>query len=531
MAANNAEALSSIGQHFAKEYYNRLVTRPAKYMQELYSPNAHLTILSGQSESQKDSRRAEGIEEIIALLEQMSFTNLVPPGVKLSTIDAQPSPQFNTVLVLTTGKIGEREFVQTFIVEAQMQSGLWKCCARHDMLRFLDNGALNGFGSGSSTKPARASSPSLPAETPAHVDQPVPATQPATSSAAETSPSLTNGDVPAAASEAKPSEPAAPSPAVAEAVPEPVAEPKPEPEQEQEQEQPVEAAADAAAPPSADTAQKADAPKAERKPKAKKPAAKRDAAKGSPKVDNNKTAKKPVSPPKDEGPKSWAQIAQAKDQAAGEVTEVVASGKAPADDVPNGRPASNGKPASKAPPAAAAAEADTKQVESPAEGERRKPARARDMPQPDPEDLDKYVFVRNVPKGATEDEIRAAFSQFGEVVDVEIHRNKRYCFVQFPNTDCTRAAFAASGRNAPLSRRVTIGDDVLLVEERKPAIGKKAAESDGDSPAGFRTRGGSFRGRGRGARGTDGVFRGRGSPRGARRGGERGGRSTEPSGQ
>lgn len=142
------------------------------------------------------------------------------------------------------------------------------------------------------------------------------------------------------------------------------------------------------------------------------------------------------------------------------------------------------------------------------------------------------IFVKGVPPGTTEDDVRAALARFGQTTRVDIVMRDSYggnAYVYFAEPGAVTAALAADG-NVQLQ-----GKTVRLLEKKSRAeLAAYASTTGRGGPGGYRRGGpGGYSGRGfsDGGRGRDrrddrrpgdGADRGRG--RGGRRGGYSGGR-------
>jgi RNA recognition motif-containing protein len=104
----------------------------------------------------------------------------------------------------------------------------------------------------------------------------------------------------------------------------------------------------------------------------------------------------------------------------------------------------------------------------------------------------KKLFVGNLPFTATEDELREAFGQFGEIVDLKLiidrmtGRSKGFAFVEF--SDETTAAAAIEGMNGK-----DMGGRALVVNIARPPAPRENRGSGGYS----NNRGGGYNGGGR----------------------------------
>lgn len=144
--------------------------------------------------------------------------------------------------------------------------------------------------------------------------------------------------------------------------------------------------------------------------------------------------------------------------------------------------------------------------------------------EPSQQQNNKKVFVGNLSYTMTEDGLREAFSQFGEVVDLKIvtefgtGRSKGFAFVEFSEEDMAKAAIEGLNEKELDGRTIF----VKIAEPRKPREnrGGFGGGDRGGRSGGFGgNRGGGFGG-GRGG----GRSGGRDNDRGDR-GGDRGGRS------
>ena len=74
------------------------------------------------------------------------------------------------------------------------------------------------------------------------------------------------------------------------------------------------------------------------------------------------------------------------------------------------------------------------------------------------------IYVGNLSYQATEDDVRDAFSQHGEVSSVNIikdresGRSRGFCFVEMPNDDEAKAAIEALNQQEIAGRSVTVNE-------------------------------------------------------------------------
>ncbi len=74
------------------------------------------------------------------------------------------------------------------------------------------------------------------------------------------------------------------------------------------------------------------------------------------------------------------------------------------------------------------------------------------------------IYVGNLSYQATEDDVRDAFSQHGEVSSVNIIRDREsgrsrgFCFVEMPNDDEAKAAIEALNEQEVAGRSVTVNE-------------------------------------------------------------------------
>ena len=83
------------------------------------------------------------------------------------------------------------------------------------------------------------------------------------------------------------------------------------------------------------------------------------------------------------------------------------------------------------------------------------------------------IYVGNLSFDATEDEIRQAFSEYGEVstvniiTDRETGRSRGFCFVEMPNGDEAKAAIEALNLQRIAGRAVNV-NEARPKRERRP---------------------------------------------------------------
>ncbi len=115
------------------------------------------------------------------------------------------------------------------------------------------------------------------------------------------------------------------------------------------------------------------------------------------------------------------------------------------------------------------------------------------------------IYVGNIPYEATEEQLEAAFSPYGEISSVKILKDKAtdesrgFGFVEMPNSDEGRAAIEAMNDSDFMGKP-------LKVQESKP----KPPRSGGGGGGRGRFGGGGGRGRFGGGRGSGGGRGGRG---------------------
>jgi RNA recognition motif-containing protein len=74
------------------------------------------------------------------------------------------------------------------------------------------------------------------------------------------------------------------------------------------------------------------------------------------------------------------------------------------------------------------------------------------------------IYVGNLSYNATEDEIRAAFGEFGEVSSVNVIRDREtgrsrgFCFVEMPNDEEARSAIEGLNLQRIAGRAVTVNE-------------------------------------------------------------------------
>ncbi|MHC4475191.1 MAG: RNA recognition motif domain-containing protein [Planctomycetota bacterium] len=123
------------------------------------------------------------------------------------------------------------------------------------------------------------------------------------------------------------------------------------------------------------------------------------------------------------------------------------------------------------------------------------------------------IYVGNLPHETTEDELRQAFSEFGEVAEVHIivdkfsGESRGFGFVEMPSKE--EAAKAIEEMNGK-----ELVDRVLTVNEARPRADRGGGGRGGfGGGRGGRGRGGGGRGRGGGGGGRGGYGGGRGGGR------------------
>ncbi len=83
------------------------------------------------------------------------------------------------------------------------------------------------------------------------------------------------------------------------------------------------------------------------------------------------------------------------------------------------------------------------------------------------------IYVGNLAYGATENDVRAAFEQFGDVssvniiTDRETGRSRGFAFVEMPNGDEARQAIAELNLQEIAGRRVTVNEARPKPERRR----------------------------------------------------------------
>lgn len=101
------------------------------------------------------------------------------------------------------------------------------------------------------------------------------------------------------------------------------------------------------------------------------------------------------------------------------------------------------------------------------------------------------VYVAKVPENASDEEIREAFTAYGNVTSVRNRPAKRIAFVDFATTEAQAAAVEAAANNLVLIRGKAL---VVQPQRREPEQGEQPSGGNTQQPAGGRGRG---RGRGR----------------------------------
>lgn len=104
--------------------------------------------------------------------------------------------------------------------------------------------------------------------------------------------------------------------------------------------------------------------------------------------------------------------------------------------------------------------------------------------QEDDEEISAAIYVKNLPAGTGKAEVIDAFKKFGAVKDVQMFKEKSYCFVHFAAAGSVDTVLAAAA-----SKPVKIGDAELSIDRKK----RRGAWVDREG-----SRRGRFRGRGRG---------------------------------
>ena len=146
--------------------------------------------------------------------------------------------------------------------------------------------------------------------------------------------------------------------------------------------------------------------------------------------------------------------------------------------------------------------------------------------EPSQQQNNKKVFVGNLSYSMTEDGLREAFGQFGEVVDLKIvtefgtGRSKGFAFVEFSEEDMAKAAIEGLNEKELDGRTIF----VKIAEPRKPRENRPGGGFGGGDRGGRSGGFGGNRGGGFGGGRGGGRSGGRDNDRGDR-GGDRGGRS------
>jgi len=76
------------------------------------------------------------------------------------------------------------------------------------------------------------------------------------------------------------------------------------------------------------------------------------------------------------------------------------------------------------------------------------------------------VYVKNVTEKITESDIRALFSQFGDVMNVDIRGQKGFAFVEFETMDMVHRALEHK-------EALQVGDQLLFIQERTSSVNSK----------------------------------------------------------
>ncbi|KAF2022046.1 hypothetical protein BU24DRAFT_36404 [Aaosphaeria arxii CBS 175.79] len=220
-----------------------------------------------------------------------------------------------------------------------------------------------------------------------------------------------------------------------------------------------------------------------------------------------KAAATPAAPPKPAAPRTWASLAASAHKVATPAVPAVAmpqasapKGVASAPAQPLAVPAQQSAPAREPSPANSQGEATGWQT---ATGHKKEQSRVQNQPAASDAE-NKRAYIKNVYSQVEDESLKQAMSKFGEVVYIDISRQKNCAFVDFK----TPAAFQAAVNANPHS----VNGLELKVEERRLRPSNFAPYPRGGAP------------RGRGGVGNQGA-RGGFQPRGGRGGSVRGGRA------
>jgi len=103
------------------------------------------------------------------------------------------------------------------------------------------------------------------------------------------------------------------------------------------------------------------------------------------------------------------------------------------------------------------------------------------------------LYIRQLPKDATEEQIKAVFGGFGKIEKVELVAGKAFGFVTYETLESATAAYDASFGE----KGVTIGDSKIFVQGRKEKIEGKDEKGRKGKPRKDRSEDGKFAGKGR----------------------------------
>lgn len=139
---------------------------------------------------------------------------------------------------------------------------------------------------------------------------------------------------------------------------------------------------------------------------------------------------------------------------------------------PAAAPAAGAK--GKAPKAAAQANGTAAQQQQQQQGKSRREGGA--QRKANSADLSKSLYVKDMPRDYNEAKIRECFSQFGEVVSVELPPGKHFAFVNFESIEGMKKAMAAE--------EITMEDSKVYVEARSATGGNRGGNNNNAGTSG-----------------------------------------------
>ncbi|KAK6952994.1 hypothetical protein Daesc_005291 [Daldinia eschscholtzii] len=490
-SSNNNLGKDEVAWFFVEQYYTTLSKNPEKL--HLFYGKRSQFVYGLEAEVANVSVGRQNIQERI---KQLDFQDC---KVRVSNVDSQASYDNIVIQVIgeTSNKAGDpKKFVQTFVL-AQQPSGYF---VLNDILRYIDEEgdeepaetaqeeqAEPATQAVPAAKEEPEAQPAAPAEKPASLDAGVVDKKLEEVSATPEESAPTNGDVPAETAASEP--PAAPEPAKE---PEPKAAPNPEEtaqeiaeEDTKEPEKPADPSptpVQARQPPANATA----APAAPAPAQPAKPMtwASRVAAGAGP---------RPVVPlPKAATPATPAAAPQSRPA----VSTQPATSQAPA-------PSQNSEAAT---PATPAKETSTEWQTAGGDSKRQNRPQSISGPQTDKDGT--MGYVKYVTEKVDKEELRAALAQHGELVYLDINRQKNCAFVEFATHAGYQAAVAANPH--------VVNGESIVVEPRRPKAGAYGGSNYNSGRGNLQNRPGGrggFEGRS-GSQGGRGNFGGQGRGRG-----------------